>query len=374
MKKSPTTLKVGDQLTLKVEKLTPNGGRGLSRHEGFVVFTPFVAAGDLVSVSLTKVKKSYAEAKLLELLEPSKDRIDPKCEYFGSCGGCSLQMISIKDQERLKQSFVKEVLERLGLESEDLLLPLISSPKSFRYRNRIQLHQKGQSLGYFKKESHDFVAIEDCLIADEKLRDSFYGLKKESQKRRFELALTKEQKTIVRGKESKDPKELLFSQVNEGVNQKIKAHLKSTLEAEDLQFKKALDLYAGSGNFTEVLEPYFENLKAVELSQSSVLEAQRRLTKTKFVASSVDHFLTQEHQDYDLILADPPRQGLGQKVTDSLVRLKSKSLIYISCNLATLERDLKELLKVYDVSHVQAFDMFPQTSHVETFVHLKCKN
>jgi len=371
MEKKPLNLQVGDEIQLEIEKITPNGGRGLSRYKGFVIFTPFVAPGDLVQVRLEKVKKSYAEAKLLRVLEASSDRIEPKCPYFGECGGCSLQMITNEKQRDVKQSFIEEMLLRLKLDSKDVLKPIAYSSKELRYRNRIQLHQKGHKLGYFKKESHSFVAIEDCLIADEKLTNEFEILKKNKKTNRFELALTQDGKVISRDKSSKNPKDLLFSQVNESVNQKLKTHLRETLDSIREAKKSAFDLYAGAGNFTEVLIDYYTDVTAVELSKASVSRAKEKFKQVNFIASSVEKFLVNEQNKTDLILLDPPRQGLGEKVVSSLMNLRPKHIVYISCNPATLERDLRSLLVEYDLEHIKAFDMFPQTSHVESFVFLK---
>ena len=363
--------KVGDELELSIEKLTPNGGRGLARHEGFVFFVPFSVPGDVVKARITKLKKSFAEASVVDIIKSSEDRVDPECDYFGRCGGCSLQMVSTEYQEKIKQSFIKEMTHRLGLDSEKILKPLVGSPKDFRYRNRVQLHQKGKDLGYYKKESHTLVSVEDCLIADTRLTDKFEELRKENKRRRFELALTENEEVIVRDEKQKSFKNLFFSQVNEGVNRKLKEHLQTVVSGLSLKGDHALDLYAGSGNLSEILQKYFKNVTAVEMSRSSVKNGQSKLKDVNFKCQSVDKFLKENTKDYDLVVMDPPRHGLDKASIEGLISLNPENIIYISCNPATLERDLRLLQGLFQVEHIKAFDMFPQTSHIETFVHIK---
>jgi len=384
----------GEEIEVLIEKITPNGGRGLARYgEGYVVFVPFSVSGDRLRVKIVKANKKFSTAEILEVLSPSKSRKVPECEYFGRCGGCSLQMLEVTDQEKEKQGFIKEVLERLGVDVKETLKPFVPSPKSLRYRNRIQLHQKGNKLGYYQKESHNLVAISDCLITDETITKEFEGYEKQNTNRRFELSLNHEgyamltqerlslDKTKSRGRRSSKGKPFeapYFSQVNEGVNALIKEELNSNLkslveedsESAKAQNMRALDLYAGSGNFTEVIKAYFSKVEAVELSAPSVKRGKELYPDTDFFCQKVETFLKEARPKYDFIFLDPPRSGLSKEVLSELLRLKPKNMIYLSCNLSTLERDLRELSGEYRAVNVRGFDMFPQTSHVEAMVSL----
>jgi tRNA/tmRNA/rRNA uracil-C5-methylase (TrmA/RlmC/RlmD family) len=363
---------VGDRVELTIEKLTPNGGRGLSRLNGFVIFTPFTVPGDRIRAKITKVKKSFAEAELDTVLEASKNRVEPPCPYFGDCGGCSLQMMDIKSQEKEKEKFVAEMLLRLNIDPLKTMKSLVSSPKPLRYRNRIQLHQKKNQIGFFRKESHSLIPIDDCLIADEKLTEKFKDLKEENKNRRFELALSAKNEVVIRGnKNAKNPNMLFFSQVNEVVNQKILDHLKQHLSELGLKGHMALDLYAGSGNFTRVLVDFFDQVTAVELSRFSVDLAKKKFKNVDFLCQSTESFLNKNTKKYDFILLDPPRFGLAKESLVKLLNSEASYIFYISCNTATLERDLKTLIQGYEAVEVRPFDMFPQTSHLEVCVLLK---
>ena len=355
----------GDLLELDILKITPNGGRGLARHEGFVVFVPFTVPGDRVKVRITKVKKSFAEARLEEVITPSKIRITPECRYFGECGGCTLQMTPVQEQEKIKSGFIEDMLFKLQVDKDGVLKPLVSSKKVFRYRNRIQLHQSGDKLGYFQKKSHRLIPIEDCLIADERITEEFERLRSENKKRRFEVALTKEGVVVTRDKSSKNPKKTLFSQVNEDVNQRMLDNLEDLIRSKSWKEKRALDLYAGSGNFSSILLKYFQEVTAVEMSKSSIKTAKESLKGVKFVCDSVESYLSKNSEGFDFVLADPPRFGMDKKAIEFLLKMRPEKIIYISCNPATLERDLKLMLELYRIDQITPFDMFPQTSHVE---------
>ncbi len=394
--KSPP-VSVGEEIEVLIEKITPHGGRGLARYGGgYVVFVPFSVSGDRLKVRIVKANKNFSTAEIIEVLSPSMIRKAPACEYFGRCGGCSLQMLDVTDQEKEKQGFIKEMLSRLGLDSDTVLKPFVSSPKAMRYRNRIQLHQKGQSLGYYQKESHTLVPISDCLITDETITKEFESYRVQNSNRRFELSINQDGQTMLthesitpdkdkkgKNKSKKSSKSKIFeephfSQVNEGVNYLIKEELNlnlKTLTQENCESVKtknlrALDLYAGSGNFTEIIKAHYSKVEAVEFSASSVKRGKELFPSTDFFCQKVETFLKQVDSKYDLIFVDPPRLGLSKVVLNELLRLKPKNVIYLSCNLSTLERDLKGFMNEYKLLELRGFDMFPQTSHVETLVCL----
>jgi len=366
---------LGEQLELDILRLSSGGGRGVAKHGGLVVFVPLVAPGDRVVVEVVKVKKTFLEADLIEVLSPSQDRVEPACPVFESCGGCSLQMISYSEQLKQKEGFLDFSLTRIfkGQKFErDSIEP---SPKQIRYRNRIQVHQKGNQIGFFKKKSNSLVSFTDCLITDERISAQFDKLTQKSKDRRVELALNTSGDVVVREQKLAST-ESLFAQVNTEMNGILIDYVLK--QVKELSVPKVVfDLYAGAGNFSF---PLAQNLPkaqiiAVELSSASVKLASEKnqFENLKFKAQDVAFFLKKQEDSADLVLLDPPRKGLSSSVVHALLKSKPKNIFYISCDLASVTRDLELLSAAYTLKKVKAFDMFPQTDHMETFFHLEEK-
>lgn len=366
---------VGEILDLEVLRISSGGGRGVSKYRGLVVFTPLTVPGDKVRVKVTKVKKSFCEAELVEVLKPSQTRVDPKCPVFKDCGGCSLQMMSYKEQLKQKEGFLDFALKRVfkdqGLNTDSIE----ASPKQMRYRNRIQVHQVGDKVGFFKKRTHSLVNFEDCLITDQKITDHFEVLKRKKQKKRFEIALDKEGRLRV-STQKLPAEQALFAQVNTELNLILVDYV-IRQASKIANVRTVFDLYAGSGNFSFPLAQSFNEAQvtAVELSESSVNRANEvnTLKNLSFRAQDVAKFLKQNSKPADLVLLDPPRKGFSDDVTESLLQSKPKHIFYISCNLASATRDLERLSEAYELVKARPFDMFPQTDHLESFFHLKLK-
>jgi 23S rRNA (uracil1939-C5)-methyltransferase len=376
LSKKPLPFQLGDSFELTIESLSFNGGRGVARYEGFVLFIPLCIPGERIRARVTEIKKNFAIAQLTEIIEASPLRREPPCEYFSRCGGCSWQHMTYEMQLEQKEKIVAGLLEKQGKISTEIIRPILPSPSEFRYRNRIQLQKQKEQIGYYARSSHSLVAINDCKIADEDLDAEFARVRENAQSSRVEIALSPEGIVVVRESDS-DEEISLFSQVNTRQNEKL---IQLVLEAaSELQSKfridRVLDLYCGSGNFTFPLADLLPQSKVtgVELSASSVRLAQKKanpgyLQKTNFVAGNVANYLEGlTNLDKTLVVVDPPRTGLGSDVCRELRRLNPHWLIYISCNPTTFIRDVVELTQIGTnrVRFVQPVDMFPQTDHVE---------
>jgi len=162
---------IGDKLTLTISDIA-FGGEGVARKDDFVVFVPFVAVGEVVEAELTEVKKRFARGRLLEVLEPSAERVAPPCRYFGRCGGCQYQHLDYAAQLRLKHKQVCDLFERLGGLDPARVAPLIPCPRPYGYRNRIMIRsqwdkfKQGLNIGYIRADNRLVVDIEECLIAE----------------------------------------------------------------------------------------------------------------------------------------------------------------------------------------------------------------
>jgi len=368
-----------DQLELEILRVSSGGGRGVAKHSGLVVFVPLTAPGDVVRAKVTKVKKSFLEAELVEVLTPAPTRVEPPCPVFESCGGCSLQMISYEEQLNQKEGFLDFALSRIFEGKNFKRDEIEASPKKFRYRNRIQLHQRGDEIGFFKKKTNSLVSFDDCLITDERITNEFDKIKEKKKDRRVELALNTSGDVVVR-EQKLDPATALFAQVNTEMNKILVDYvMENVSELNTLQnsLDTIFDLYAGAGNFSFPLAKQNPEAQvtAVELSTASVkrAEANNELSNLRFKAQDVAKFLKHHDVSADLVLLDPPRKGLSTEVVQSLLAARPKHIFYVSCNLSSVARDLEILSEIYNLKKVKAFDMFPQTDHMETFFHLEKK-
>lgn len=374
---------VGQKIELKIDRLSYGGGRGVARHEGFVIFVPDTAPNEKVLAEITDVKKSFASAKLIEVLVASPTRRTPPCPVALECGGCSWQHIKYEEQLHQKQEFVEKSLKNLKEEMKFPIHPITPSPSEFRYRNRVQLHYLKNQIGYFKKGSHELVSIDDCLLAEEGLIEKLHEFKNspEFQKnhkkaQRVELALTQNGAIQVRhGKSSSTA--ALFSQINTEQNKNLQYLVLDLAEKsnEISPLSHIFDLYCGNGNFSIPLAENFPDalIEGVDLSQSSIQMAKRNnsLTSLKFHYGDVGNFLAKRQpKNNQLALLDPPRAGCDNNTISELLRLKPRFILYVSCNLSTFKRDLEKLTNQYNIQSIHILDMFPQTDYMENVAWL----
>ena len=363
-------LKVGLTFEMTVDRLA-RGGYGVGRHpSGVVVFVPFSSPSDLLLVTVTKSKKSHAFAKIEKILTPSTERRTPPCDVFGKCGGCSFQHIPYEIQVREKTQILRHSLRKL-LSPEVLgKTDVKHSPKEWHYRNRIQVNFNGERWFYKARESHQPVAFSHCHIAEKKINEVLQELKG-IKPGRYEVGLDKEGSSYVLAQKDKRTKPV-FSQVNTGQNRHLIEHALGV--AKTLKPEKILELFSGRGNFTFELSelPFVQEISAADNDALAIQEAKEvSNSKTHFQCLSAEDTLKQCEETYDLLLLDPPRAGAGEAVMAHIARLQIPEILYISCDPMTLSRDLERLTQSkYAIRSVQGFDMFPQTDHMEVFVHL----
>ena len=350
---------VGDILELNIDRLTYNGGRGLGRHSNFVIFVANTAPGDLISAEIIESKKNYAVAKLIKVIKHGPDRIEPLCIYYNECGGCQLQHITYSEQLKQKQSFIQRSIQNLKLDIKTYIKP---APNEFHYRNRIQLHNKNNQLGYYKKNSHTFIPISECIIAEKVINSEIKNIKASSE--RVEIAVTTEGNVITRNPKKSDSNNL-FSQINSEVNKSLIKYVLA--EAQKENYSHIYDAYCGQGNFTFPLLENFNNISitGIEYSSQNIKFANNKKTSINFVESSVENYFKKNRAlNNSLVILDPPRAGCDKSLFRNIGL--AKKIIYISCDLSTFERDARILLSSnFTLDSLVGFDMFPQTSHIE---------
>lgn len=371
--------------TVTIEKLVV-GGDGLARinyeNKSLVVFIPFSAPADVLKIRIVSAEKNHLEGKILEIITPSSSRKKPPCPYFENCGGCTWQHIDETVQRQQKELILTDLFKKFLPDIGYDLKPTVFAENQFRYRNRIQLKQKSQQLGYFKRSAHEIVDIEDCLIAENAIAEQILLLKKNlkhsAELKKYELHINSENKfeyyPIGDSGEG-----LSFSQVNNYVNQLLVEKTVELVVNSNPNF--LTELYAGAGNFTFPLLQKLPLLKieSAELNSKLTAFSTKKITQFKLqkrltaFTTDCESFVSRRPISEQFLLLDPPRSGCSEQVLNEIVAAKSKNILYISCHPAFLVRDLQRLLRAdpkYKIAYLQIFDMFPQTDHFETLVLL----
>lgn len=318
------------------------GGQGVIRHDGKVVFVPFVLPSEQVEFEITRSKKSHAFGKLIRVLNAHPDRITPKCEYYGSCGGCQLQHANYDLQLKIKQQFVEDALIRIGKLQDIQINPIIGTEHQWAYRRRIKLHTRGNEVGFMGVDGHSFVPITHCEIFSGKSLDL-------------------------------DPD--IFVQAHPEQSERLYQDLIEAIKT--LGTPPILDLYCGMGILTARLANLGCQITGIELNAKAIHWAKANHPEpinwvTADVAKVTASYLKKDRPE--VVLINPPRTGLNPEVLSALVKYKPKHIFYTSCMPATLARDLKVLFESgYAIKQCQPYDLFPQTTHVETVVKLECK-
>jgi 23S rRNA (uracil1939-C5)-methyltransferase len=423
-----------EKLRLKIDALA-YGPYGIGRHNGRVVMVPLTAPGDEILATIVEDKGNYAIGALAEIVDPAPSRQEPPCPYVGDCGGCPWQMVKYEAQLEAKRKSVADALRRIGKLEDYELLPIIPSPEPYRYRRRIRLHvAPGRRLGYHRLFSHQLIEIASCLIASEGA-DRRLGAARawieplvshiveleivESDDRdrvvfagKVDGAIASDDDAIAKaflgehrdvaglvlfGKNSRrswgrdkivvEPEDGLamevdaevFTQVNRDGNRRLVRELIdwSALSLSD----RVLELYSGAGNFTLPVARRAGAVVAVEADARAVVNGKKNgdkynLKNIRWVQAHVPQAarqLRKAGERFTKIVLDPPRSG-AKGLEDDLAALGAGTILYVSCNPATLARDLAALAKKgYVLKRVRPVDLFPHTFHVEALAELALK-
>ncbi len=398
------------------------GGNGILKDDGFVIFVPFTAPQDTVTVTLTQRKKSHGFGSLVSVDQKSPFRTEPKCAHFGTCGGCQLQHLNYAAQLDAKRNFVQDALKRIG-KIDFPVPPVVPASLQWNYRRHIRLNlrkkEKGFQAGYIGCDGQQFVPVAACPLFSDSPWEidlsalSHHGIEqgslrifKTASERlilafSFSPALPKDleafaQATLsdaIQGIVFQAPRQKeSFGAVHDEISIEgfrfryspygfIQNHpeqsqniYQALREMITPSHQKVLDLYCGIGISSLLLK---RDVIGIESHPESIQLAKdnarlNQVPSVRFVQAKVEGAKITQYQA-DTVLINPPRTGLLPSIVVDLLRLKAKELLYTSCMPATLARDLKELSSLYEVKEVRAFDMFPQTTHVETIVRLQKK-
>jgi 23S rRNA (uracil1939-C5)-methyltransferase len=393
---------------ISIEKLV-YGGDGLGRLDGQVVLVPLVLPGETVQVKPERVKKGLLRGAEPQVLAPAPERIVPRCEYFGSCGGCQYQHLDHALQLEQKRNILLETLARTGGITNPREVRIVSADP-WNYRNRIQLHFSGRQMGFHKLGSHQLREIDHCEISSPLLNEVIKTLRDATREPEWPNFLnslevfTNETNVQLNVMDSDRPVAARFFEwcadiipqfspgsidyraadrvfrISGGSFFQVNRFLIDRMVQEvvnGFRGSTAVDLYSGVGLFTLPLATRFERVRAVERSVSAIrdLEFNAKVHGVAVEAEkgSAEDFLRRMNDTPDLILADPPRAGLGKEAAAELLRLRAPNVVIVSCDPTTLARDLKTLLTTYELESITLIDLFPQTYHLETIVKLRAR-
>src|ERR1044072_647955 len=359
---------------------------GLAHAEGKTVFVSLAAPGDRVRVRVEREQGNVLFASIQEILTPSPVRIEPPCPYFGRCGGCDFQQLTYEAQLAAKSEMIRDCLHRIARLENVPDIVVTPSPNEWRYRMRAmwQIDQEERAIGYYERGSARVCDVVDCAVLRPELQakleevratdwsqfppdlehlDVVAGEESVSLAPAFANFDTREWSLSIRGE--------VYSYNAEGFFQINPSLLGPLIEFAlgDAAGESALDLYSGVGLFTLPLSRQFQRVTAVEANPVAVRSARRNLQDTgaRVIAAGVtDWFRNATVRHVDFVLLDPPRAGAESAVIKGILNLHPLQICYVSCDPATLARDLKKLMAGgYTINAIRGFDLFPQTRSEE---------
>jgi len=405
-----------------------HSGEGVARIDGKATFVPFTIPGETVEVKIIEEKKNFQRAELEQVLSASPDRTDPPCPYFFKCGGCAYQHIGYPRQLELKRQVVKESLKRIGgIDIE--VNPVLGMEDPWRYRNKVEWHTGSKAsehtMGYYLNDSRVLMGIDSCLLISQEMQDYSNYIKDHLD----ELNIPDGCEIIIRQSSANQEMMLIFggagsreinfakmlnykevasiysveagvAQLHYGeqvltdkiINRKYQISPLAFFQVNHQQTEKmmeivkeyaqlgsndtVLDAYCGTGSIALSLAGSARKVIGVESFKPAIRDAKRnafknKITNCKFIKGTCEKIVPDLEEQFDVVILDPPRTGCKPELIEALIKKTAKRIVYVSCNPATLARDLALLVKAgYNVAEVQPIDMFPQTSHVECVVRI----
>jgi 23S rRNA (uracil1939-C5)-methyltransferase/tRNA (uracil-5-)-methyltransferase len=387
------------ELEFTVDSLT-NLGMGLGRVDGWVVMVPFVIPGERVKVRIFRNFQNYSDADLVEVLEASPDRVEPKCPLYTRCGGCQYQHMTYERQLKEKTQHVKELMRKLG--GIEFPVDLAhGSPQVFNYRSKITPHYNrpdrdgSQPIGFLQYgRRNQIIDVEQCPIATDKINAALPEAREEARraggKKRRQRGGTLLLRDVLEGVVN-DPQDIVservgqvtfqfkageFFQNNPYILPELVDYVAQEASANGARY--LVDAYCGVGLFSLSIAGSFEQVAGVEISEPAVRWAQANckisnIKNARFVigkAEAIFNGLKFPSEETAMVI-DPPRKGCDESFRQQLLAYRPQRLVYVSCDPATQARDLKEFIEGgYQITRVQPFDLFPHTRHIENVVSL----
>lgn len=392
----------------KIEKLD-NFGRGISHINNKIVFISNALEEEVVDATTTYSNKKFDEAKVNEIIEASKMRIKPICPYFDICGGCNLLHMNYDDQLKFKYNKVKDIIFKYL--KENIKVNDVIYSNQFNYRNKASFEVK-EKLCYKMRKSTNLVDINYCYLLDKNINDVVHVLNNLNLKNINNITIRTGEEdimVIISGNPSHEIIDALkekarsiyvndklvygksnivskignyeffvsdksFFQVNK---YNVKNLYDKVLEYAELTGNEnILDLYCGTGTIGIYLSKYAKSVIGIEVNEQAIFDAnvnknKNNIENISFICDTTSNINNIVNNDFDVIIVDPPRSGLDKNTINFLINSKAKRIVYVSCDIMTLVRDLNILKQDYDIIEITPVDMFPNTYHVESVCVLK---
>ena len=410
-----------------IERILP-GGFGLGHAEGKTVMVSLAAPGDRLRVRIDREKGTVCFASIIEIIEPSPHRIEPPCPYFGRCGGCDFQQLTYQAQLDAKVEIIKDCLRRIAKIENIPPFQITPAPNEWHYRSRAQWQYDADQkrIGYYESGSRRVCDVAECAVLAPELQKELEHLRQQmaddslpADARYFRAVAGDDGVAISPGVGSPAVKERAPHEIRRTISgERYELDAESFFQTNENLLPQlidvavgeasgeiAIELYSGVGLFTVPLARRFKQVIAVEdnrdaaeyarrnlinasltnaeiktadvanwLAWKNGVRARRRLRSERHAAEQPenrDEIQSAGAREIDFLLLDPPRTGAESRVIAGILQLRPKRICYVSCDPATLARDLRKIIAGgYSLDSLNAFDMFPQTHHVETIAHL----
>jgi 23S rRNA (uracil1939-C5)-methyltransferase len=379
-------------------------GRALGRSDRRVIFADFAIPGERAVVELYRNRPDYGQGTVVEVLEASPDRVTPPCPYFGTCGGCQWQHIAYERQLELKRHVVQEQLRRIARLPGQRVEPTVPGDP-WGYRNHVRFSANGSGeVGFVRRASRNFLRVEHCLIARPEINEVLAQVQGHAEGlHQVELRVG-----VNTGEVLVEPNLMGLSNVAAGPEHRPSRHDRgvyhetllglpfqvnmasffqsNTQQAERLAQmvlerlaltggETVIDAYAGVGTFAALLAPLARDVVAIEEAPSAIIDARintASLPNVRHIEGKVEDVLPGLDLRPDALLLDPPRQGCHPAAIAAVTAMAPPKLVYVSCDPATLARDLLLLIAGgYELVEVAPIDLFPQTYHIEVVCTLR---
>jgi len=428
------TIKKGQIIDLKITDMA-FGGKGIARVDGFAVFVDHAVPLDLVSIRIIKKKKNFANGRIIELLEPSPYRINPPCKFSGLCGGCKWQFLKYDKQISYKQQHVAESLKHIGFVENAVVHPTIPSELIFGYRNKMEFScsdrrwllpdemgldvETGFAIGlHVPGTFYKVLDIRRCLLQPDLgnlilddvgnfIKNSdlpVYGLRTHVGFWRFLMLrhsafYDQWMVNIITADENRDKvqplADLLIKKYDKIGSYEFEISANSFFQTNTFGAKRlyetvknfaeltgketVIDLYSGTGTIPICISDSVKEVIGIEIIESAVKDAENNcvnnnISNCRFICGNIINCLEQITKRPDVMIIDPPRSGMHKDVVKQIIDMAPDRIVYVSCNPATLARDIFMMKDIYHVIEVQPVDMFPHTYHIESVAKLKRKS
>lgn len=409
-------MEIGKEIIVKVERFN-NEGDGVCLYNNFVIFVKGALINEELKIRIIDKKKNYAIGEIVEILIPSKSRKIPLCPFYNVCGGCNIMHMNQEMQLELKKEKIKSIFKKIS--KIDVDIKEIHSYNNLYYRNKITLRVLGNKIGYYKEKTNELVDITECIICDKRINDILHLI------REFINYYSSHKINEVMIRTAKDETMVYVDNINkrwlnkfieklsmvtslyvgdklvygiDSINQKInglvfdmspKSFFQVNIETASKLYEYALkdvdnqnitvDLYSGTGTIAMALAKKSRRVIAIESNKNAVKDAKNNMLlngidNIEFKGGKVEDLIKiLKDIKIDTLVLDPPRTGSDKLSLKMLLKIKPKNIVYISCNPITLAKDFNTLKEGYQIKKIEAFDMFPNTSHVESVMILAKK-